>query len=212
MILWLQPYSLTWRNTNIQPHRTIFWWDEPQLTSVTELSEQKLPLVTPPTCTVISALSFLKTSRLGSLSWVQRFIDSRFQFNVPFILSGSQQTAGTGHGANRLGELWRRPGQTREVGEVEVLHGIYRPGRHYNGLQVKGKTGYTMSQHVTQCDNVTCVCVDCENKWHLKSRLVPSRGAEHVYVYKQMITLMVDCSGTIKEHLVTLTHCHTVSP
>ena len=64
-ILWLQPYSLSWRNTNIQPHRTIFWWDEPQLTSVTELSEQKLPLVTPPTCTVISALSFRKSFSAG---------------------------------------------------------------------------------------------------------------------------------------------------
>ena len=72
-ILWLQPYSLSWRNTNIQPHRTIFWWDEPQLTSVTELSEQKLPLVTPTTYWVISALSFTKTSLLGSLSCFQRF-------------------------------------------------------------------------------------------------------------------------------------------
>ena len=42
-----------------------FCWDDPQLTSVTELSEQKLPLVTPPTCTVISALSFRKNLRAG---------------------------------------------------------------------------------------------------------------------------------------------------
>ena len=111
--------SWTWRNTNIQRNRTIFWWDEPQLTSVTELSEQKLPLVTPPTCTVISALSFRKTSRLGSLSCFQRFIDSRFQFNV-LLQNVGQRTDGrhrTLEGGREGGtvswreyQVWGRPG------------------------------------------------------------------------------------------------------
>ena len=145
MILWLQPYSLTWRNTNIQPHRTIFWWDEPQLTSVTELSEQKLPLVTPPTCTVISALSFLKTSRLGSLSWVQRFIDSRFQFNVPFILSGSQQTAGTGHGANIC-----EGGQDRQRERWSTYYRYYYLGQADTTMEYRLHLhGDTMSHHMS---------------------------------------------------------------
>lgn len=169
LILWSQPYSLTWRNINIQPNRTFFWWDEPQLTSVTELSEQKLPLVTPPTCTVISALIVLEKPLAGvtvrspkvhrlSLSVQCAFTECRATNRQPAQDTGgreggTEQTPGANIKCERGQDSW---GCWGADGEVINTSG---PGQHTGvdyRLKVRGK------DIVTLCDDtVWHVCRVC---------------------------------------------------
>ena len=158
LILRLQPYSLTWRNTNIQPHRTIFWWDKPQLTSVTELSEQKLPLVTPPTCTVISALSLRKKTLPAGVTVSQCRLSKgsstlAFSSMCFYRMSGSQQTAGTGHGANIC-----EGGQDRQRG-WSTYYRYYYLGQADTTMEYRLHLhGDTMSHHMSQCHTMWHVC------------------------------------------------------
>ena len=161
LILRLQPYSLTWRNTNIQPHRTIFWWDEPQLTSVTELSEQKLPLVTPPTCTVISALSLRKkTSRPGSLS-VSVVSPKVHRLSLSVQCAFTECRAANRQPAQDMARISVREARTdRERGDqliIDIIIWARRTLQWSTGYTYTVTPCHTTCHNVTQCD----MCVVC---------------------------------------------------
>ena len=146
-----------------------FCWDDPQLTSVTELSEQKLPLVTPPTCTVISALIVSEKPLAGvtvrspkvhrlSLSVQCAFTECRATNRQPAQDTGgreggTEQTPGANIKCERGQDSW---GCWGADGEVINTSG---PGQHTGvdyRLKVRGK------DIVTLCDDtVWHVCRVC---------------------------------------------------